>query len=50
MRKNPMEIIIHLHQNTSTKKTWSDTEELLQFQGPSESMNSLNLVRNFVRH
>lgn len=44
-----MEIIINLHQNTSIyKKTWSDTEELLHFQGPSESMNSLNLVRNFV--
>lgn len=50
MRKKPMEIIIYLHQNTSIKKTWSDTEELLHFQGPSESMNSLNLVRNFVRH
>lgn len=50
MRKNPMEIIIYLHQNTSITKTWSDTEELLHFQGISESMNSLNLVRNFVRH
>lgn len=42
-----MEIIIYLHQNTSIKKTWSDTEELLHFQGPSESMNSLKFSSQF---
>lgn len=46
-----MEITIYLHQNTSIlKNIWSGTEELLDFQGPSESMNSVNLVGNFVRH